>query len=282
MLRRQKLIGRAALAAIAVGLSGGFSTARAAELPPAFGTLPADVKALYGGVEDTIQPAAYDNFTMPPKPWKWCHSESYQGNPWRVSVTNELKRLVDALSDKGWVSRLRDVRLQRRHRRSRSRRSAPSSTRAAASSPRSPARRRPQRRDRGRLQGRHPVRHGSQRGHQPLRHERQFTTIDVRATTWPRASPTSWAARATCCWSRASPGSPIVRAARLARTRLSPSIPTSSLRKVNGNWTANVTKNVVLQALATNPAPIDAVWTTGSEARIVDEAFDAGRPAAAR
>ena len=95
MLRRQTLIGRAALAAIAVGLSGGFSIARAADLPPAFDTLPADVKALYGGVEDTLQPAAFDNFAMPAKPWKWCHSESYQGNPWRVSVTNELKRLVD-------------------------------------------------------------------------------------------------------------------------------------------------------------------------------------------
>ncbi|TIN59730.1 MAG: ribose ABC transporter substrate-binding protein, partial [Mesorhizobium sp.] len=33
-------------------------------------------------------------------------------------------------------------------------------------------------------------------------------------------------------------------------------------RNVNGNWTANVTKTVVLQAIATNPAPIDAVWTT--------------------
>jgi len=36
---------------------------------------------------------------------------------------------------------------------------------------------------------------------------------------------------------------------------------------------------VVLQVLATSPQPIDAVWTSGSEARIVDEAFEqAGRP----
>ena len=51
-------------------------------------------------------------------------------------------------------------------------------------------------------------------------------------------------------------------------------------RSVNGNWTANVTKTVVLQAIATNPAPVDAVWTTGSESRVVAEAFsEAGRPA---
>ena len=37
---------------------------------------------------------------------------------------------------------------------------------------------------------------------------------------------------------------------------------------------------MVLQTLATNPAPIDAVWTTGSELRVVAEAFaEAGRPA---
>jgi ribose transport system substrate-binding protein len=41
-----------------------------------------------------------------------------------------------------------------------------------------------------------------------------------------------------------------------------------------------VTKTVVLQAIATNPAPVDAVWTTGSESRVVAEAFaQAGRPA---
>jgi ribose transport system substrate-binding protein len=53
-----------------------------------------------------------------------------------------------------------------------------------------------------------------------------------------------------------------------------------AVRTVNGNWTANVTKTVVLQALATNPAKIDAVWTTGSESRVIAEAFaQAGRPA---
>ena len=54
------------------------------------------------------------------------------------------------------------------------------------------------------------------------------------------------------------------------------------VRSVNGNWTANVTKTVVLQALATYPGKIDAVWTTGSESRVIAEAFaQAGRPAAA-
>lgn len=75
-----------------------------AETPAAFATLPAEVQALYLGVEETIQPSAYDNFGPVKQPWKWCHSESYQGNPWRVSVTRELERLVDLYKAKGWIS----------------------------------------------------------------------------------------------------------------------------------------------------------------------------------
>jgi ribose transport system substrate-binding protein len=47
---------------------------------------------------------------------------------------------------------------------------------------------------------------------------------------------------------------------------------------VNGDWTPTTTKNVILQTLATNPAEVDAVWTSGSESRLVAEAFqESGR-----
>lgn len=47
---------------------------------------------------------------------------------------------------------------------------------------------------------------------------------------------------------------------------------------VNGDSTPTTTKDVLLQTLATNPAEIDAVWTTGSETRlVVTEAFVDGR-----
>jgi ribose transport system substrate-binding protein len=49
--------------------------------------------------------------------------------------------------------------------------------------------------------------------------------------------------------------------------------------RVNGNWTLSDTKQAVTQVLATHPEPIDAVWTTGSESRVIAEAFaEAGRP----
>ena len=68
------------------------------------GSLPDPLKALYVDASQALLPSAYDNFTPPKKPWKWCHSESYQGNPWRVSLTNELKRLVDGLIASGDAS----------------------------------------------------------------------------------------------------------------------------------------------------------------------------------
>jgi ribose transport system substrate-binding protein len=76
-------------------------------------------------------------------------------------------------------------------------------------------------------------------------------------------------------------GAPIVEMERNGAEKVLAENPDLKVsRSVNGNWTANVTKTVVLQALATNPAPIDAVWTTGSESRVVAEAFtEAGRPA---
>ena len=75
-------------------------------------------------------------------------------------------------------------------------------------------------------------------------------------------------------------GSPLVAEQRVGADKAFAESPNVKVvRDVNGNWTAAVTKTVVLQALATSPQPIEAVWTSGSEARVVAEAFaQAGRP----
>lgn len=73
-------------------------------MPGVIGGLPTELKAQYDGAPRKVPPSAWDNFAPPPKPWKWCHSESYQGNPWRITVTKELKRLVDGLIAEGSVS----------------------------------------------------------------------------------------------------------------------------------------------------------------------------------
>src|SRR5690606_36951763 len=75
-------------------------------------------------------------------------------------------------------------------------------------------------------------------------------------------------------------GSPLVAQQREGADRAFAEAPgVNVIRDVNGNWSPNVTKTVTLQVLATTPQPIDGVWTSGSESRIVAEAFgQAGRP----
>ena len=92
----------AALAAIACSVACG-AGARAANENLLDG-LRDSLKSLYEGATENLQLSAYDDFKMPPPPWKWCHSESYQGNPWRVALTNELKRLVDVYKAAGKIS----------------------------------------------------------------------------------------------------------------------------------------------------------------------------------
>lgn len=57
------------------------------------GKLPENLQAVYVGTTNTALPSAYADFEPIEGPWHWCHSESYQSNPWRVTVTNELRRL---------------------------------------------------------------------------------------------------------------------------------------------------------------------------------------------
>src|SRR5689334_18456431 len=57
-------------------------------------TLPEDLRNLYVKVGSPVNVAAYDDFKAPKAPWKFCFSDSYQGNPWRVAVRSEFERLV--------------------------------------------------------------------------------------------------------------------------------------------------------------------------------------------
>jgi ribose transport system substrate-binding protein len=241
--------------------------------------LPAELKPLY--TENIpVGPSAYDDFKMPAKPWKWCHSESYMGNPWRVSMTNELKRLVDGAIAKGDAASFElsdsngDVPLQIAQIRAFIDKGCSVITTIAGSST-----------------ALNDVIEASYRAGIP------FVTT-ASAVTSPYAlniqhNHNVWGynmGKGVAAYLGASggnvlmvegiPGSPIVEHENAGGYRAFAEHPElTMLVKVSGNWTANVTKNVVLQTLATNPSPIDAVWTTGSESRVIAEAFDeAGRP----
>jgi ribose transport system substrate-binding protein len=255
------------------------TAAGAQDVSGVIGGLPADLKAQYDGAPQKVLPSAWDNFAPPAKPWKWCHSESYQGNPWRVSVTNELKRLVDGLVADGTVASFEvsdsnnDAAQQINQIRAFIDKgcsiitSIPGSATALDEA----------------------IDAAAAKGIPFLTAAGSVTSpnainVDSNYARWGydmmtaigKAKPDS-----SILLVEGIAGHPIVVQEREGADKaLGENTGLKVARSVNGNWTANVTKTVVLQAIATNPAPIDAVWTTGSESRVVAEAFsEAGRPA---
>lgn len=243
-------------------------------------SLPDSLKALYVDASQQLMPSAYDNFTPPAKPWKWCHSESYQGNPWRVSLTNELKRLVDGLIASGDASSFEvsdsngDVSQQINQIRTFIESGCSIITAIPGSST-----------------GLDDVIKASFDAGIPFVTVSAYVTspyainVDSDYGGWGRDMMAAIAktldGKGNILFVEGIAGAPIVEMQRTGAESVLAEFPDLKIaRSVNGNWTANVTKTVVLQALATNPAPIDAVWTSGSESRVVAEAFaEAGRPA---
>lgn len=242
--------------------------------------LPAEQKVLYEGATDNLQPSAYDSFKMPAKPWKWCHSESYQGNPWRVSLTNELKRLVEGAKAGGAVSdfELSDSNGDTSRQISQIRAFIDKKCSIITSVA-------------GSATGLNDAIKAAYDAGIP------FVTISSSVTSpyainvdsnygrWGydmmQQIGESLGGKGNIIMVEGIAGAPIVaqeRAGADAALKAFPGIKVA--RVVNGNWTPNVTKTVILQALATTPQKIDAVWTTGSESRVIAQAFEeAKKPA---
>ncbi len=240
--------------------------------------LPNDLKQLYEGNTDNLQKSAYDDFKMPAKPWKWCHSESYQGNPWRVSLTNELKRLVEVYKAKGDVSDFElsdsngDTSRQIAQIRAFIDKKCSIITSVAGSAT-----------------GLNDAIEAAYKAGIPVVTISSSVTspyainVDSNYVRWGyemgAAIVKDLKGKGNVIMVEGIAGAPIVAQERSGAERAFKGKEIKEARSVNGNWTANVTKTVVLQALATTPQKIDAVWTTGSESRVVAEAFaEAKRP----
>ncbi|TPL51747.1 substrate-binding domain-containing protein [Mesorhizobium sp. B2-4-6] len=254
-------------------------TAALADGKAALATLPDNLRGLYVGAEQNVQPSAFDGFAMPAKPWKWCHSESYQGNPWRVALTNHFKSLVGAFQADGSVSSFElsdsngDTSQQIAQLRAFIDKKCSVITVVAGSST-------------------------ALNDAIEAAYKAGIPVVSVGLVTTPYAVSvdsnyikfgydmakditTALNGKGNVLRVEGIAGSPLVAEQRVGADKgFAESPDVKVVRDVNGNWTAAVTKTVVLQALATNPGPIDAVWTSGSEARVVAEAFaQAGRPA---
>jgi ribose transport system substrate-binding protein len=241
--------------------------------------LPPELKQLYDGATDNLQPSAYGaDFKAAAKPWKWCHSESYQGNPWRVSVTAELKRLAELYKAKGLISDFEisdsnnDTSRQIAQIRAFIDKKCSIITSIAGSAT-----------------GLNDAIEAAYKAGIPFVTAAGSVTspyainVDSNYVRWgydmAKAIDTALGGKGNLLLVEGIAGHPIVVQERAGADKVLKDSGLKVLRSVNGNWTPNVTKTVILQALATSPQPVDAVWTTGSESRVVAEAFaQAGKP----
>jgi ribose transport system substrate-binding protein len=240
--------------------------------------LPDDLKKLYVGATSALAPSAYDNFKTPAAPWKWCHSESYQGNPWRVTVTNELKRLVEGLKSAGVDATFEvsdsnsDTGQQINQIRAFIDKKCTIITSIAGSA----------------TALNDVIKAAHDAGIPFVTAAGSVTSpdainVDSNYAAWGydmiKAIAKETGGKADVLLVEGIAGHPIVAQERAGADRALKEEPgLKVVRTVNGNWTANVTKTAVLQALATYPGNIDAVWTTGSESRVVAEAFAQAGP----
>ena len=269
-------------ASIAVALFGASlasGAAQAASVEEIMDSLPESLQSEYENSDTVVALPALDNFSSPDGPWKWCHSESYQGNPWRVALTNELRRLVDGLVAEGRASGFEmsdsngDASIQISHIRSFTEAGCDVITVIPGSAT-----------------GLNAAIDAAVEAGIPV--VTAAATVTTEAAINVDSNYFKWGYDMAVGLSEALNGEGNVlmvegiagvsivdqeRAGALAGFGEYPGVDV--VRMVNGNWTPSVTKSVVLQTLATNPAPIHGVWTAGSETRIVAEAFtQAGRP----
>jgi ribose transport system substrate-binding protein len=240
--------------------------------------LPEQLQELYTGSTANLKPSAYDDFKAVPPPWKWCHSESYQGNPWRVAVTTELRRLADLFKAKGLISSFEvsdsngDVSQQISQIRAFIDKKCSIITSIAGSAT-----------------GLNDAIEAAYKAGIPFVTQTSSVTspyainVDQNYVRWgadmAAAIVKDLGDKGNVLMVAGIPGQPIDALERQGADSVFSKSGVKVVRTVNGNWTANVTKSAVLQALATSPQKIDAVWTSGSEVRVVAEDFaEAHRP----
>lgn len=254
------------------------SSAAAPARADALQALPEAVRALYTDPVD-VAPAEFADFKAPAKPWRWCHSESYMGNPWRVTFNDELARLVNGAKEAGAVSEFivsdsnGDATQQISQIRSFIERGCSVITTIAGSSTALNA-----------------VIEDAYKAGIPVITSAGAVTSSYAVNVMHNQN--LWGYQMGKGIAEALPdggtilqvegisGHPLVQQENAGLEKaVAESGNLTIVRKVSGEWTGTTTKSVVLQALATTPQQIDAVWSTGSEARFIAEAFQqAGRP----
>lgn len=262
-----------------VGGSGMVAVAQTDEAAQAvIDGLPAELAGLYPNYSGSVTVAALPELKNPAGPWKMCYSESYQGNPWRIALTNEMQRLADEFIAAGRLSEFKmsdangDVPTQITQFQS----FIDEGCDVIVTIP-------------GSSTGLDEVIGKAAAAGIPVITNSGAVTapsaINVDSNWWRwgydmmDAIGQELGGKGNVLVVEGIAGSPIVAMQADGRNAALADHPDLKVvATVNGDWTPTTTKNVVLQTLATNPAEIDAVWTSGSESRLVSEAFaESGR-----
>lgn len=277
-MHRSLLTVGAAAALLATTVAGAAAQSPAAASPGTvegvIASLPPELGGLYDHYAGSVTLANAPDVSGNPGPWKFCYSESYQGNPWRVALTNETKRLADEFIKAGILSEFvmtdanGDVPLQITQIQS----FIDQGCDVILTIP------------------------GSTSGLDGVIEAAYKAGIPVITNSGAATSP--YAINVDSNWYRwgydmmnaigneigegnvlvveGIAGAPIVAMQAEGREAALAQFPgLKVVATVNGDWTPTTTQTVVTQTLATNPAEIDAVWTSGSESRLVTEAFKA-------
>lgn len=240
--------------------------------------LPSSLKALYPGAQDPILPSALDSFKPVKGPWKLCFADSFEGNAYRQDVRAELSRLATKLKKAGKVASF-DVAVSNGKsslENSQIRSFVDKGCSVILSIP-------------GSSTGDNAAIKAAHDKGIPFIAFAGFVTspyainVDSNYTQFGKYEAEQIAQRigknGTVLMIKGIEGQPVAVQENRGANEVWKAKGIKVVAQVNGDWTPSTTKSVVLQALATHPQKIDAVWTSGSELRFVADAFtQAHRP----
>lgn len=237
---------------------------------PLVAGLPAALKSQYVGLPTTPHKSAWASFKGTKKPWKACYADSYQGNPWRVALANDLKRLAAQYKQAGLVSGFamsvsdNDVARQNQQIRQFVDQGCSVIFTVAASPT-------------GLNQA---IAAAHAKGVPVVTLAGSVTSpyaVNVDSNYYvlgrDMAQAIADSGAKNVLMVEGIQGSPIAVLQNDGAKAAFKAAGVNVVAEVNGNWTPSVTKQVVLKALATHPTGIDAVWSTGSESAVIAQAF---------
>lgn len=247
------------------------STAKPTSGPAA--SLPSALASQYVGLPTAPSASVYDHFAAVKKPWKVCYSESYQGNPWRVALANDMKALAQQYQKAGLVSGFtmavsdNDVARQDQQIRQFVQEGCSIIFSVAGSATGLNS----------------AIAYAYQKGIPFVTMAGSVTSpdavnVDSNYYVLGQELGKVTAQAGSVLMVKGIAGEPIASLENEGAQKAWSSMGTNVVDQVYGDWTPSTTKAAVLTALTTHPGDIGAVWSTGSESAEIAQAFaQAGR-----